>query len=90
MIGSLLLPIVIFVAGNIYTDQQQRAEAARLAQQKDADAAQRNADRIAALLTHLASTNANERLLAVRFVDYLIKHELFPKELSQQELLLTG
>lgn len=90
VIGSLLLPIIIFIVSNNYTEQQKKADEERLAQQKAADVAQHNADRVAVLLTHLASNNPRERLLATRFVDYLVKNNLFPKELSLQDVLLDA
>jgi hypothetical protein len=80
-IGTLLLPIIILIASNRFTTQQKMADAARLTQQSNIDAAQRNADRMALLLTHLASENPRERLLAVSFVEYLAQTNQFPQEL---------
>jgi hypothetical protein len=72
VIGGLLLPIIILVVSQGYTTQQKDADNARLAQQKASDDAQRNADRVTLLLTHLASENARERLLALKFTEYLL------------------
>lgn len=90
VIGSLLLPIIIFLASYWFTEQQRQADEARLNEQKKADAAQTNADRISALLTHLASNNPKERLLAWRFANYLVQNGLFPEELSLQDLSLDA
>src|SRR5262245_41495123 len=86
VIGSILLPIIIFIVSNRYTEQQNKDNENRLAQQREADAAQRNADRVTTLLTHLASNNPQERLLAWRFVAYLAQNNLFPQELSLQDI----
>jgi len=58
ILGSLLVPIVILVAGHWLTVQQ--AEAAEVKQ---------NADRAAELLGHLASVKPNERILAIEVID---------------------
>lgn len=78
VIGSLLLPAIIFIVSYRYTEQQKSSDQVQLDEQKKADDAHRNADRITALLTHLASSNPKKRLLAIRFVDYLVENNLFP------------
>jgi len=80
-VGTLLLPIFILIASDWYTTQQKNSDQARLAQQKEADDAQRNTDRVTLLLTHLASNNPRERLLSVRFIEYLTQTKQFPTEL---------
>jgi len=79
--GALLLPIFILVASDWYTTQQKNSDYARLAQQKEADDAQRNTDRVTLLLTHLASNNPKERLLTVHFIEYLAQTKQFPADL---------
>ena len=82
VIGALLLPIIILIASNWYTNQQKKSDDARLAQQKESDDAQRNADRVTLLLTHLASNNPRERLLTMHFIEYLAQQtKQFPAEL---------
>ena len=80
-LGALLLPIIILVVSQWYTTQQKNADNARLAQQKAADDAQHDADRVALLLNHLASENARERILALKFIEYLAQAHQFPNEL---------
>ena len=53
-LGSIAIPIMLFVVGN------------RIAARQEADSeAQLRADRVERMLGHLASTNADERRLAV-------------------------
>jgi hypothetical protein len=52
---ALLIPVVILVAGHWFTVQQ-----------ADAADARRNSDRVAELLSHLASTHPQERILAIQ------------------------
>jgi carboxypeptidase family protein len=91
-IAGILLPIIILIVGNLLTTQQQKANEARLQQQKEADRArldqqreadqaQHNADRVSVYLNHLASTNPNERKLALQAMAYLADNNQFPKEL---------
>ena len=80
-VAALLLPLVILLASQWYTAQQKEADNARLAQQKAADEAQHNTDRVTLLLTHLASENARQRLLALKFIEYLAQLHQFPEAL---------
>jgi hypothetical protein len=80
-LAGLLLPIIILIVSQRYTTQQKDTDSARLAQQQAADDAQRTADRVTLLLTHLASENARERLLALKFVEYLAQSHQFPEAL---------
>jgi hypothetical protein len=68
---GVLMPIVILIIGNWYTRQKERA-----------NENQRNADRLALLLKHLASDNTSERLLALQVVQYLHSKKEFPPELA--------
>jgi len=79
--AALLLPIVILIASQWYTKQQKDAENARLAQQKAADEIQHKIDRVTTLLTQLASENTRQRLLALKFIEYLAQSHEFPEEL---------
>ena len=69
--GSILLPVIILIVGNLYTRQKD-----------EADAAQRNADRVTNLLKHLASENNRERLLAISVVNHLVERKQFPHSLG--------
>lgn len=80
-LSALLLPLVILLASQWYTAQQKQADNARLAQQKAADEAQHNTDRVTLLLTHLASENTRQRLLALKFIEYLAQSRQFPEPL---------
>ena len=57
--AGLLIPIVILIAGTWFTRQQEDVADARM-----------NSDRVAQLLTHLASENPQERILAVQALSY--------------------
>jgi hypothetical protein len=57
--GGLLIPVVILVAGHQLAEQQAHAADAR-----------RNSDRVAELLSHLASANPHERVLAIQALRY--------------------
>jgi len=57
--AGLLIPIVILIAGAWFTRQQEEVADAR-----------RNSDRVAQLLTHLASEEPQERILAIQALSY--------------------
>ena len=80
-IAAVLIPVVILVVSDWYTRQQKEAEAKRLDQQKAADDTRHDSDRVTLLLTHLASENVRERLLALKFVEYLAQSHQFPEGL---------
>ncbi len=77
-IAGVLVPISLLIIGNWYTRQKERA-----------DANQRNADRIALLLKHLASENINERLLALQILLFLRRTNEFPPELANTVAAIT-
>ena len=68
--GAILLPIAIWFATTLYTSHQ-----------KEAELAQRNADRVASLLNHLASNNPKERKLSLEVLVYLSENNQMPDEL---------
>jgi len=68
--AGLLIPVVILVAGNRLGVQQANA----------ADA-QRNSDRVASLLGHLASENPRERILAIQALRYHRDTHDLPEEI---------
>ena len=70
-IAGILVPLVLLMIGNRYTEQRGRAEVS-----------QRNADRLALLLSHLVSEKTNERLLALQVLHYLRLNNEFPPELA--------
>ena len=57
--AGLLIPLVILIAGSWLTSQQEKVADARM-----------NSDRVAQLLTHLASEDPQERILAVQTLQY--------------------
>jgi hypothetical protein len=81
-VSGALLPLIIVLVGHWYTTEQQKANSARLQQDKDAEADQRKVDRVAAILKHLASESVRERLLGIAFVSYLNDHKEAPPELG--------
>lgn len=90
--AGILIPIIIAVLGGIFADierehnrnqlaQQSKADSDRLEQQSKFDSAQRQADRVALLLKHLASPVSNERLLAIKAAEYFGKENQLPSVL---------
>jgi hypothetical protein len=70
-LGSIAIPIMLFVVGNKIS-----------ARQAEDNAAQLQADRVERMLGHLASTNADERRLAVNVVRYFSgTAQAFPEDL---------
>ena len=70
-LGSIAIPIMLFVVGNRIAERQAEDSAAQL-----------QADRVERMLGHLASTNADERRLAVNVVRYFSgTAQAFPEDL---------
>ena len=70
-LGSIAIPIMLFVVGNRISERQAEGSAAQL-----------QADRVERMLGHLASTNADERRLAVNVVRYFSgTAQAFPEDL---------
>lgn len=69
-LGSILIPIALFVLGRQLTNQQQEQSDAQL-----------KADRVERMLSHLASTNDYERKLTIKALGYLASVDQFPREL---------
>ena len=70
-LGSIAIPIMLFVVGNRISERQAQDSALQL-----------QADRVERMLGHLASTNADERLLAVKVVKYFSgSDQAFPEAL---------
>lgn len=79
---GVLVPLTILIAGQLVALQQQKNNQATLAQQRQVDLEQRNADRVTNLYKSLASDNPTERILAVRIIEYLAQANQFPAELG--------
>ena len=69
-IGSIAIPLMIFVVGN------RIATAQRAAADKQVEA-----DRVERMLAHLVSDKADEKKLTVRVLEFLVKEGQFPSEL---------
>ena len=69
-LGSIAIPIALFVVGNRLSERQQLQSVAQL-----------KADRVERMLVHLVSQNAEEKKLAVRVCDFLANQQQFPPEL---------
>jgi hypothetical protein len=70
-LGSIAIPIMLFVVGNRIAERQAEDSARQL-----------QADRVERMLGHLASTNADERRLAVNVVRYFSgTTQAFPEDL---------
>ena len=69
--GSIAIPIMLFVVGNRIAERQAEDSARQL-----------QADRVERMLGHLASTNADERRLAINVVKYFSgTGQAFPEDL---------
>ncbi|HXI56759.1 MAG TPA: hypothetical protein VNO55_11910 [Polyangia bacterium] len=69
-LGSIAIPVALFVVGSGITERQ------RLASDKQIEA-----DRVEKMLTHLSSDNADERKLTVRVLGFLVSENQFPAQL---------
>jgi hypothetical protein len=69
-LGSIAIPIAVFVVGNRLSARQQ-----------DQSVAQLRADRVERMMAHLVSQNPDEKKLAVRVCAYLANEQQFPAEL---------
>jgi hypothetical protein len=76
LVGALV-PMSIFWVGQSYATQKEAS-----------DEQQRRSDRATALLTHLASENPREKLLAISVASYLFERKLLPDELRPAMLAL--
>ena len=69
-LGSIAIPVVLFVVGNQVNQRQQ----------SDADK-QLQADRVEKMIGHLASDNADERKLAVTAMEFFVSEDQLPRAL---------
>jgi hypothetical protein len=69
-IGSIAIPVVLFVVGSGISERQ------RLSSDKQIEA-----DRVEKMLTHLSSDNADERKLTVHVLGFLVSENQFPAQL---------
>lgn len=81
-ISILLLPVVLFVASNMYTAQQRTANENVLREQQRADGMRYKADRLAMMVKSLSSENERERLVALQVLESLvISHQVLTENL---------
>ena len=69
-LGSIAIPVALFVVGNGLSARQQEASAKQL-----------EADRVERMLGHLASDKPDEKKLAVRVLEFFVSEDQFPAEL---------
>jgi hypothetical protein len=69
-LGSIAIPVALFVVGNGLSARQQEASARQL-----------EADRVERMLGHLASDKPDEKKLAVRVLEFFVSEDQFPAEL---------
>jgi hypothetical protein len=69
-LGSIAIPVALFVVGNGLSARQQQASARQL-----------EADRVERMLGHLASDKPDEKKLAVRVLEFFVTEDQFPAEL---------
>jgi hypothetical protein len=69
-LGSIAIPVALFVVGNGLSARQQEASAKQL-----------EADRVERMLGHLASDKPDEKKLAVRVLEFFVTEKQFPGEL---------
>lgn len=80
-IGSILIPLALFVASQRIASQQKENENKRSEQQRIAQDSQRMADRATQLLKSLASRDTVERDLAMTVATYFGQQRQLPREL---------
>lgn len=69
-LGSIAIPVALFIVGNGLSARQQ-----------DASAKQLEADRVERMLGHLTSDKPDEKKLAVRVLEFFVTENQFPAEL---------
>jgi len=69
-LGSIAIPVALFVVGNALSARQQEASAKQL-----------ESDRVERMLGHLASDKPDEKKLAVRVLEFFVSENQFPAEL---------
>ena len=69
-LGSIAIPLALFVVGNRLSEHQQEASAKQL-----------EADRVERMLGHLTSDKPDEKKLAVRVLEFFVAEKQFPGEL---------
>jgi hypothetical protein len=69
-LGSIAIPVALFIVGNSVSARQQ-----------DASAKQLEADRVERMLGHLTSDKPDEKKLAVRVLEFFVSENQFPAEL---------
>ncbi len=69
-LGSIAIPVALFIVGNGLSARQQEASAKQL-----------EADRVERMLGHLASDKPDEKKLAVRVLEFFVSEDQFPAEL---------
>ncbi len=69
-LGSIAIPVALFIVGNGLSARQQEASARQL-----------EADRVERMLGHLASDKPDEKKLAVRVLEFFVTEDQFPAEL---------
>jgi hypothetical protein len=69
-LGSIAIPVALFVVGNGLSERQQEASAKQL-----------ESDRVERMLGHLTSDKPDEKKLAVRVLEFFVSEDQFPAEL---------
>src|SRR4051794_12553444 len=69
-LGSIAIPVALFVVGNGLSARQQESSAKQL-----------EADRVERMLGHLTSDKPDEKKLAVRVLEFFVTENQFPAEL---------
>jgi hypothetical protein len=69
-LGSIAIPLALFIVGNRLSEHQQEASAKQL-----------EADRVERMLGHLTSDKPDEKKLAVRVLEFFVAEKQFPGEL---------
>jgi hypothetical protein len=76
--GSIAIPLAIFLIGNRITDRQKESADKQAEAQRAATEKQLEADRVERMLAHLASDKADEKKLAVRVLEFFVSERQFP------------
>jgi hypothetical protein len=89
-VSGILVPVAIVIAGYLIKKQQQSSARAREIAEKKVFEARKHAERVSLLVKHIASSDRNERLLAIHLLKHLRDEGGFPSDLVEKITIIAG
>lgn len=89
IIMTALIPLVIAVVGIWHSQSQEKINRIIIQEQNNRDEANRMADRLTALIKHLASDNPKERTIAINVAGALLSQQKLPVEITSTIIALS-